>query len=112
MSAPRVGAQDGPIGASFSHERQAGVRSASNDASKGAFAALQPEVARWPGWMRLVFLIGAGALSWGVVIGIAMLYASDRGRPPPWSAHTRQGTGREKSARVWLGRLFYRRPIG
>jgi hypothetical protein len=33
--------------------------------------APEPMVASWPGWAKLVVLIGAAAVSWGVVFGAA-----------------------------------------
>jgi hypothetical protein len=35
--------------------------------------APEPEVGRWPAWARLAVLAAGAALTWGVVLGVALL---------------------------------------
>ena len=105
-SGPRIGARDAQGATSATGELQAGLHSTFNDAPEGAFAAPQPYVAAWPGWAKLAVLVGACALSWGGVIGAAMLFASPRG-PGPGAERAHQARGRPRE----IGALAARTPV-
>ena len=46
---------------------------AAADAGADAGPIAEPEVRKWPGWLRVAFLLGAAAGAWGLVIGAVVL---------------------------------------